>query len=372
MASPTTRVNVGLIGCGEVAQVVHIPTLSYMSDWFRVTYICDVSAAAMEQSAARLHGSVKSTRDPSELCASPDVDIVMVINSDEYHAAHAILALQNGKHVFVEKPLALSKRDVLAIADAESKSKGSVMVGYMRRYAAPFEDAVNEIGGMDKILYARVRDIIGPNSTFVSQSATFPKKFTDFAPEDIADKDARAQEIVATALAEDCGNVPVTADSTFMWRMLGSLGSHDLSVMREALGMPEKVIGSSLGFPFWNVLFKYPNFTVSYESGIDNIPRFDAHIEVYSMTKSVRVEYETPFVKGLPVTLHVVENANGALKESTIRKSYEDPYTLELKVLWSMVVEGKRPKTTVQDSLQDLDIFAMAMKHFYGTTNATS
>lgn len=36
-----------------------------------------------------------------------------------------------------------------------------------------------------------------------------------------------------------------------MWRILGGLGSHDLSVMREALGMPEKIVGSSLGFPFW-------------------------------------------------------------------------------------------------------------------------
>jgi predicted dehydrogenase len=105
---------------------------------------------------------------------------------------------------------------------------------------------------------------------------------------------------------------------------------------------------------------------VSYESGIDNVPRFDAHLEVYGMHKTVRVQYDTPYVKGLPVIMHVVENADGSYKESTIRKSYEDPYTLEMKALWKMVVQGIPPKTTVEDALQDLELFAMAMRHGYG------
>lgn len=105
---------------------------------------------------------------------------------------------------------------------------------------------------------------------------------------------------------------------------------------------------------------------MSYESGIDNIPRFDAHLEVYGNEKSVRVQYDTPYVKGLPVTMHIVENVDGAYKETTVRKTYEDPYTHELKVWWEAVVEGKQPKTTVEDAKKDLDIFAMAMKHFYG------
>lgn len=114
-----------------------------------------------------------------------------------------------------------------------------------------------------------------------------------------------------------------------------------------------------------SVLFKYPKFTVSYESGIDNLPRFDAHIEVYGQNKTVRVQYDTPYVKGLPVTLHIAENVDGAYKETVVRKSFEDPYTLEMKKLWEMVVEDKHQKTTAEDALQDLEIFTMAMKHFY-------
>lgn len=159
MAQPEERkiLNVGLIGCGEIAQVVHIPTLKAMHRWFRITYLCDVSPGALNFCADKLDGTPRTTSDPEQLCASNTVDAVLVVNSDEYHASHAILALQADKHVLVEKPLTLTKRDTLAIIEAERKSKGSVMVGYMRRYATAFEHAVQEIGGIDKILYARVR-----------------------------------------------------------------------------------------------------------------------------------------------------------------------------------------------------------------------
>ena len=95
-----------------------------------------------------------------------------------------------------------------------------------------------------------VTDIFGPNSTFVGQSGTYPKQFTDFDPTDTKDQATRAAELVAQGLEVECG-VPVNDSSTQMWRILGGLGTHDLSAMREALGMPTKVLGANLGFPFW-------------------------------------------------------------------------------------------------------------------------
>lgn len=66
----------------------------------------------------------------------------------------------------------------------------------------------------------------------------------------MANKAARVDEQVRAGLQDECG-VPMTEDSTRMWRLLGGLGSHDLSLMREALGMPEKVIGAALLMPVW-------------------------------------------------------------------------------------------------------------------------
>jgi predicted dehydrogenase len=135
--------------------------------------------------------------------------------------------------------------------------------------------------------------------------------------------------------------------------------------MREALGMPISVTGASFpqaGGLFFGALFKYPTFSVSYESGIDNVPRFDAHIEIYGQNKTIRVDYDTPYVKGLPTTMHISENVDGALRETTLRTTYEDPYTREMKELYAMIVDGASIKTTAEDARQDLAIFKMIMQ----------
>lgn len=152
---------VGIIGCGEVAQVIHIPVLGFLCELFSITYLCDVSQQALDFTKARVVGSsnVRITKDPKEVCGSPDVDVVFVLSSDEYHADHAIMALSEHKHVMIEKPAALNFHDLARIQRAEDASRGRVMVGYMRRYAAAFEEAIKEAGGLDQVLYARVRGI---------------------------------------------------------------------------------------------------------------------------------------------------------------------------------------------------------------------
>jgi predicted dehydrogenase len=145
-----------------------------------------------------------------------------------------------------------------------------------------------------------------------------------------------------------------------------SLGSHDLSAMREIIGMPQSVLGASLNLPIWTVMFQYDGFPVVYESGINNVPIFDAHIEIYSQEKIVRINYDTPYVKSLAVTMTIRERIDAAkgdgYQERTIRKTYEDPYTLEFLEFHRCVVGKGTPKTTALDARQDLDVFKMIMQ----------
>lgn len=98
-----------------------------------------------------------------------------------------------------------------------------------------------------------------------------------------------------------------------------------------------------------------------------NVPRFDAHIEVYGADKSVRVQYDTPYVRGLPVTMRICEkDGRGEYRETTVRKTYEDAYTAELRVWWEVVMGRRRAKTTVEDAMHDLELFSMAVKSHYG------
>lgn len=110
-------------------------------------------------------------------------------------------------------------------------------------------------------------------------------------------------------------------------------------------------------------MFKYSGFVVGYESGLDQVPRFDASIEIFGDTKTVKVCIDTPFVKGLPTTMTVKESTpDGSYKESVTRRTYEDPFTLELKEVHAWVAEGKSPKTSPSDARKDLEILGMLMK----------
>lgn len=133
--------------------------------------------------------------------------------------------------------------------------------------------------------------------------------------------------------------------------------------------MPNRCLGASLGFPgIYSSLFEYNGFSVTFESGINSVPIFDANIEVYSDDKIVRIQYDTPYVRGLPVTMTVREktssrpgNNSFGYQERVIRRTYEDPYTLEVLEFYDCVMHGKPIKTTCADARQDLEIFKMIL-----------
>lgn len=240
-----------------ITQVTHIPIFNSTSHRFEVTYLYDVSEEALKYSYSKVAGNSrpKTTQSIEELCNAPDVDLVLIASNHAFHASEAVLALQANKHVFIEKPIALTLQDTDRIIAADKAAGGSkVFVGYMRRYAAAFVDAVKEVGSIGQIRYARVRDIIGPNSVFVGQSATYPRTFNDYRKEDTEALRTKTSDDMQQALQAELG-ITATKERTMMWEMLSILGSHDLSAMREILGMPKGVVGFSpcatAGSPFW-------------------------------------------------------------------------------------------------------------------------
>lgn len=136
-------------------QVNHVPMLVNLSDYFQITYFCDVSKELIAHVSRRVP-SARTTTDAREVCSSSDVDAVLICSATAFHPEQCILALEHNKWVLVEKPIALTHRDVDAIIKAEGSSRGKVFVGYQRRYAEAFLDAIEEVKGL-KIDYVRVR-----------------------------------------------------------------------------------------------------------------------------------------------------------------------------------------------------------------------
>ncbi|KAK5687218.1 hypothetical protein LTS10_001356 [Elasticomyces elasticus] len=358
------KLRVGIIGAGEVAQVCHLPVLALLDHLYTTTIICDISQKNASHCSIKFHIPVATT-NPDDVFRSPEVDVVFVLTSDEFHEAYAIAALENGKHVMVEKPLTLSTPSAQRIAAAETKANGPrVFVGYMRRYATSFTETFKrEVAAIPRILYARSRDFSGPNAKFVDESGTFQVKNTDI-PEEAGKIRAQRLDALYTEVFPDEAS-PLTAEHIKYCRFLGSLGSHDISLMREVLGFPESIGGVSVNEPFYSAILDYRNqngnrekFSVTYESGIDAVPDFDAHLAVYGEKKRVMIKYDSPYVKGLPIKVFVQElNEHGEMQSREVLHSYEDAYTAELQELYECLVNGRPIKTTVQDAMQDLQIY---------------
>ncbi len=349
------QVNVGVIGLGEVAQIIHLPILQAMSDRFRIQAVCDISPGLLRAVGDR-YGVPDADRhdDPADLVRRPDLDAVFVLNSDEYHADCVIAAAQRGKHVLVEKPMCLTFAEAEAIIRARDETGVQVMVGYMRRFAPAFVQAVAEVRGLGKINYARIRDIIGRNRLIVDQSSVVIR--CDDVPEEAKlDRTARAERLVREAIGE------APPDIVGAYRFLLGLNSHDISAMRELLGMPRGVVSAR----HWNagkfltVVFAYDGYCAVLESGVDEQLRFDAHIEVYGITKSVRVQYDSPYIRHLPTTLVINETIGDAYQQRVERPTFKDPYTHEIEYFHEVVIKGVSPKTTPEDFVDDLRLMRL-------------
>lgn len=276
----------------EVFQVCHGPCLLLLSHLFKIESICDVSAKTVDHCATKFFVPQK-TITPQEVIDNPNVEVVFILTSDESHAPLACASLKAGKNVFIEKPITLSLPSAQSIIDAEKNAPGGarVFVGYMRRYAPSFLQAFKrEIASISKILYARVRDFSGPNTNFVSQSGTFQAKHQDYPPAAVEERNTRLEALFAEAFPDQ----EITDEKRKYCRFLGSLGSHDISLMREVLGFPEKVNGVSANDPFYSAIMTFRNkdgstYSATYESGIDQVPVFDAHLTVYGAEKRVTI-----------------------------------------------------------------------------------
>jgi predicted dehydrogenase len=345
------RLKVGVVGLGEVAQIIHLPILEMLSDRFEIAALCDISPQLLQAMGERYRVDRLYT-DAHRLAAQENLDAVFVLNSDEYHAECAIAALNNKKHVLIEKPMSLNHADAEAIIEARDQADVQIMVGYMRRFAPAYVQAVEEVKKMEKIKYARVRDIIGQNHLIIEQSSKV-LRFADIPRELMEDRTARARNMVFNAI----GEAPPELVSAY--RLLCGLSSHDLSAMREIIGVPNRVKAAAQwnGGRYISAILEYDDFYATFETGVDDQRRFDAHIEVYSPTKSLKVQYDSPYIRHLPTQLIVTETVGDAYNESVIRPTFKDPYTHELEYFYDVVTKGAHPKTTPEDFKEDLRIF---------------
>lgn len=346
------RLRVGIVGCGEVTQIMHLPSLAQLPERFAVTALCDVSAAVL-QAVGEQWRVAKRYRTYQDLVAQDDVDAVLVANPDAYHAEVALASIAAGKHVLIEKPMCMTLREADAISAAQAAAGVTVQVGYMRRYAPAFVEAVRLVPELGDIRLARVHDVLGWNALFVKGTSQVVRG--DDVPADVI---AAGKQLRDERISEAIGDAPPDLRSAY--GLLLGLSAHDLSAMRELIGMPKRVLSAAQrrNGLYLSATFDYGGYVCQFETGIDNIPRFDAHLEVYGENRVLRVQYDTPYVRNLPIRLLITEaNGQGGAIERAELPAWGDAFVAEWQAFYTNVVERRAPKTPPSDFRQDLELF---------------
>ncbi len=147
----------GIIGCGDVCERKSAPAM-YRSPHSRLVAVMRRDERKLRDFAAR-HGVEKTYTSAGELIADPQVDIVYVATPPAAHREYAIAAMEAGKPVYVEKPMALGYAECLEMTAAARRTGQKLFVAYYRR-AMPYFLKVKELldaGAIGRVTGAEVR-----------------------------------------------------------------------------------------------------------------------------------------------------------------------------------------------------------------------
>jgi predicted dehydrogenase len=198
-----------------------------------------------------------------------------------------------------------------------------------------------------------VHDVIGANALIID-STSLVHRGNDVDAAVIAEGKAR----MAAKTREAVGDVD---DARAMaYGLLLGLGSHDTSAMRELIGVPERVLYAAQrsGGRMITAAFDYGKFVCQFETGVDRIPRFEAYLQVNTPTETLRVDYDTPYIRHLPArltTLSASEPAGFTRAEGFPTRN--DSFVAEWRAFHANIVNRARPKTSIADARQDLVLF---------------
>jgi predicted dehydrogenase len=350
-----SRVRIGVVGAGSIAQQMHLPYLAELDDRFELVGVCDASPTLAREMAAR-YGARLATTSHEELIAA-DLDAVLIaVNgpSDDLSAA----ALEAGRHVLVEKPLAYGPAQSARLRDLAARSPGHLMVGYMKRYDPVFPRAVELVDAVrGELRGGLVRCVGGPNALYIREVADV------IGADDVpaAARDAHAA-LRAARIGEAIG--AVGPDVRLAYELILGITCHELSVLRGLLGPPREVTAASIrqGGRWVHANLLYDGFEISYVLGRVAARIFDERFELYAEDETIDLSFPSPFLKNAPTLLRRRRDLDTGSVDETYTGSYAEAFRRELEHFHACVVGEAEVVTGPDEGHGDAEIMAAVIR----------
>ncbi|TVY06987.1 Gfo/Idh/MocA family protein [Paenibacillus cremeus] len=155
------KVRVGIIGCGGIATGKHLPSLTKL-DNVEVVAFQDISLERAQLAADKFGKAGAAVYESyQELIANSDIDVVHVCTPNDSHAEISIAAMEAGKHVMCEKPMAKTAADARRMVEVAKRTGQKLTIGYNNRFRADSQHLkkVVENGDLGEIYFAKAHAV---------------------------------------------------------------------------------------------------------------------------------------------------------------------------------------------------------------------
>jgi predicted dehydrogenase len=341
------RLRVGVVGCGLVAQVMHLHYLRELHDRFDVGAVCDLSPRALAAAGEAFPAAARLERW-EDLIAEP-LDAVLVLTPGS-HEPVAVAAAEAGLHVFAEKPLALSVEEGERMVAAAERAGVRLMVGYMKRYDAAYELLAAQLDAAE-LRFVRVTTLESPLEPYV---AHYPLERGGLRDDVLADLVAEDERRVTAAIGSDDPVVRRAYRAVLLDSMV-----HELNAVRGLLGEPTELrfadiwglpdgITATFAFGGVEVVFAWVD--------LPGIAAYEQELAFYAPAARSRLVFPSPFLRSMPTQLVLEGGDPGTSSASRTERtvSYDEAFKRELVEFHSCVVDDREPRTPGRDALHDL------------------
>lgn len=129
-----SKVRIGIIGCGGIANNKHLPALHKLEEVELVAFCDIIPERAVE--AAKKYGieGARTYEDYHELLRDDTIEVIHVLTPNRMHSEITVAALEAGKHVMCEKPMAINYKEAVKMLEAANKTGKLLTIGYQNRY----------------------------------------------------------------------------------------------------------------------------------------------------------------------------------------------------------------------------------------------
>ena len=355
-----SRVRIGVIGCGAIAQVHHLPNLTALHREFEVPIVCDLSHGAAQAVAKRFHVP-QCVTDYTELLAT-DVDAVLLCHGDPKTEV-ALAAFEAGKHVFIEKPVCFSLQEMDTMLTAQHSAGTVAQAGYMKVHDPAFQFAKREVETMESYRFVQINHLHPNNSLHLSQFDV--ERFNDVPPDAFKPAGAAREKAQAEAIGDMLSQTGLESDvqnkaARVFYLLAGSM-IHDIYSLRVMLGSPSEVISAEV----WSdgrgvsIVFAYPNGARCVATWVDlpDLWDFKETLEIYGDNKRVIVSYPTGFSRGIlsEVTIHGID-AEGTTYSKTPAIEWESAFVRELRHFHACITEDETCYTPLASARNDISL----------------